>query len=208
MNKPDARQSKIMWAAAEREIWLRSLRKKIKNRDFSIISNTCVGGYIYKDLQLPFLTPTVALSMKLRDLIRMCFDLKGYMGEELVEVRSDKPYPVGRIADIQINFVHYDSFDEARAAWNRRKERINYDNIFVIVKEDGHISPQRNEDFQRIPYPKVMLVSHPTDEPNEFYIPGFEQRGVLGDIIQYQDYRRRYFEQFDFVSFLDQAASC
>ena len=207
MDRPEGIQRQLLLAASQRYIWLRSLRKKIKNKDFSIITNTCVGGYIYKDLQLPFLTPTVALSITPGSFIRMCLDLKRYMGEELVRVETDRPYPVGRLADINIYFVHYNSFEEARAAWNRRRERINYDNIFIIMKESGAIAPQKKKDFQRIPYPKVMFVSHPTDEPNEFYISGFERRGFLDDIIQFQDGRRRYFEQFDFVSFLDQSIS-
>ena len=39
-------------------------RSKLKNSDFTIISNTCIAGKIYHDLGLRFLTPTINLYFK------------------------------------------------------------------------------------------------------------------------------------------------
>lgn len=36
-------------------------RKKIKNKDYTILCNTCIGGVIYHDLNHEFLTPTINL---------------------------------------------------------------------------------------------------------------------------------------------------
>ena len=38
--------------------------------------------------------------------------------------------PIGILDDIEVIFLHYKSEDEAYQKWNRRKERIVWDNIF------------------------------------------------------------------------------
>lgn len=190
-------------AAAHRGLWLRSLQNRNRNHNFSIISNACVGGFIYRDLNLPYLTPTVNLSISASDFIKLCNNLEFYMERELVEVQAEHPYPVGQISDIIIQFIHYNTFEEAREAWNRRKKRIRYDNIFIVMKEGKHLTSQNRKDFHQLPYPKVLLVSHQTSVPNEFYISGFEDKKCLGDIISFQKPGFRYFEQFDFVEFLN-----
>lgn len=37
-----------------------------------------------------------------------------YLKQPLVEVKSDKDYPVAKLDDITIYFMHYSSFDEAK----------------------------------------------------------------------------------------------
>lgn len=201
---PDTNRKQYLLSAVRRNIWLRSLQNRLDNHDFSIISNTCVGGAIYKDLNMQFLTPTINLKISPCDFIKMCRNLEFYMEQELVEETTEKDYPVGRISDITIQFRHYPSFHEAYTAWNRRKARLKYDNIFVIMQDGKHLTAKDRNDFQLILYPKVLFVPFETQMPYEFHISGFEERGHLGDILQFQQPGMRYYEQFDFVSFLNQ----
>ena len=41
----------------------RTLRTKLKNKDFSIICSNCIGGIIYNRLGQKFLSPTINLWM-------------------------------------------------------------------------------------------------------------------------------------------------
>lgn len=55
---------------------------------------------------------------------------------EFVDMRFDsnlkKNYPVGKLDDIFLYFNHYDSFEDAASAWERRKKRLNRNNIIVV----------------------------------------------------------------------------
>lgn len=37
------------------------MRKRLKNKNFSLITNNCTGGFIYHDLGLRFNSPTINL---------------------------------------------------------------------------------------------------------------------------------------------------
>ena len=43
------------------DLYCRSLRKKVKNKNFTIISNNCWAGGVYEDLRMEYNTPTVGL---------------------------------------------------------------------------------------------------------------------------------------------------
>ena len=61
----------------ERE-WARYKKRKrsrLKNTDFTIISSNCGGMLIYYDMELPYLTPTVNLSIEMNDFVRMVENL-------------------------------------------------------------------------------------------------------------------------------------
>ena len=62
------------------------------------------------------------------------------MSKELKFIPSDKDYPVALCEDIQINFNHYKTEDEAREKWTERAKRVNYDNLFIIADETVNFS--------------------------------------------------------------------
>ena len=124
--------------------WLRTLynlnnRKRLKNRNFSLIASNCVGGCILHDLNLPFNSPFVNLWLKPKDFLKFCERMDYYL---IINLRFTKiegiNYPVGVLDDIKIFFQHYSSEQEAENAWNRRKQRINKSNVFVMFTDrDG-----------------------------------------------------------------------
>lgn len=58
----------------------RSLRRlRLRNRDFSLISNNCIAGIIYHDLGLPFRTPTINLFFENDDFFRFADNLEYYL---------------------------------------------------------------------------------------------------------------------------------
>ena len=91
-------------------------KKKIakKNRNFkcnyehdniTIISCNCIGGLVYSDLGMKFFSPTINLFIKSPDFVKFANNLKYYLSQELTLV-SEKEYPIGRIDDIYIHFLH------------------------------------------------------------------------------------------------------
>lgn len=113
-------------------------RKRLKMENFTIICSTCAGGIIYNRLGKKFLSPTVNLWFTDKDLQKIAGDLRHYMNTELVFVEdSSVNYPVAMLDDVRIYFNHADTAEEAREIWNRRRERVNYDNIWLISCDRG-----------------------------------------------------------------------
>lgn len=119
-------------------------RKRIKNRDFTIISNNCWAGRCYQYLGMPYLSPTVGLYFFAEDYLKFVSDLRYYLSLDLEFISAERSryfeilkerdhikVPVGKLDDLEIVFLHYKSESEAREKWNRRKRRINYNNIYL-----------------------------------------------------------------------------
>ena len=113
-------------------------KKRLSNRNFTILCNNCVGGVILHELGERFNSPTVNLFFGAEDYIKFLEKLDYYLSQTLVEVQSDKDYPVAKLDDITIYFMHYSSFDEAKTTWKKRAARIEKDNLYVIfVQQNG-----------------------------------------------------------------------
>ena len=69
-------------------------RKRLKNNSFTLITNDCTAGAIYKDLHVRFNTPTINLYMNADDFLKFVNNLSQYMGEEIT------PYESGGVQSI------------------------------------------------------------------------------------------------------------
>ena len=45
-------------------------------------------------------------------------------------------HPIGKIDDICIVGVHYESFSLLKAEWDKRKKRVNFDNLFIVSTDE------------------------------------------------------------------------
>lgn len=117
----------------------RRYRRRLKNSDFTIITDTCIGAFMYHRLGLPFLSPTINLWMYDKDFYKFVNNLRFYIGEELQFVKIEgETSPTAYLGDILVHFTHYSSEREALEKWTERSKRINWDNIFIICS-DGPI---------------------------------------------------------------------
>ena len=138
-------------------------KKKIVSADFSIISNNCWAGHVYRRYGLPYLTPTVGLYFFADDYVKLCSDLQGYMSKELefipyteskhrkiIEQRNQTHVPIARLGDVEIVFLHYSTAEEAARKWQRRVRRINYDNIIYKFSQMNYCTDEHLEYFDQI----------------------------------------------------------
>ena len=183
-------------------------KRKLKNYNPTIISSNCNGGIIYHDLNLPFNSPTINLSMDTDDFIKLVSNMKYYLGQEIVEI-EDKNYqfPCGMLDDIKIRFNHYDTFEEAVYKWNERKKRINWDNIYIMGIDGDKASYSSLKKFDKLPYKNKVIFTH-RDYPeikSSYKISGFEDKDEVGVLIYFKKrfFIRRYLDDFDYVSFLN-----
>ena len=149
--------------------------KKLLNPSFTIISNNCWGGCVYRYLSLPYTSPTIGLYLFSDDFIKLVYNLKHYMESELsfisytqskhrksLEDTKTTTCPIGVIDDIEIVFLHYNSPEEAYEKWNKRKKRIIWDNIYYKMSEQNECSLELMKKFDQLPVSlskKVQIVT-------------------------------------------------
>lgn len=150
----------------------------VKESKISIIANNCWGGYTYNSLQLKMLSPFINLVVKSDDYFRMLGNLRYYMEQEPRFVKEEyeptlqRNYPVIRFDDVDVYFLHYIDFDDAVENWNRRKARLNYDNLFVEMIIDTY---EDIEKFVQLPYRhKIGFTTVPCNEKDVIYFPVIE----------------------------------
>ncbi len=129
---------------------------RLKSTDFTIISSNCVGTVIYYDLGLPFLSPTINLTIGMNDFVKFAENLKWYMEREVEEVEDESGVPTGLLGDIKVHFVPYKNFEE-EAKWKERKQRINWDNLFFIGSERGDCTYETVRRFEQLPYKNKVI---------------------------------------------------
>ena len=136
---------------------------KLKKNTPSIFSINCWAGLCYHRLGLEFLSPTINMFVEEGHFNKFIRNLKEYMSlpisfeEERVDLNSNKIYPVGRLGDILLHFNHYDSFDDAVLFWNRRKEKINWDNILIVSYSESY---QTVVEFDSLPYNNKIIFTN------------------------------------------------
>lgn len=189
-----------------REIYLKGRREELKNKSFTLISNNCDGCFILHDLGLKFNTPTVNLYFSMEDFIKFLERLDYYLTLELEEAEWSK-YPIGKLGDIKINFMHYENFQLAKEKWDERKKRIDKNNLYILATEKDGCTYELIKRFNNLPYKnKVMLTHKPYDEvKSTYYIKGFESRHSLGFIFEYKGENTylKYYDDFDYVEWFN-----
>lgn len=147
-------------------------RKKIKYDDFTIISNNCWGGTVYQSYGLKYHTPTVGLFFMDEDYIKFIYNIKEYLkcDLEFIDFSESKKakltgekhsYPVGKLNDIEVYFMHYKSKEEAKEKWNKRKERINWDRIIFKFSNQNFCNKEHIKKFIELPQKhKICFVNN------------------------------------------------
>lgn len=154
--------------------------RKLRKDTPSIFSNNCWGGLTYHSLGLTFHSPLVNVHESDEDYIRLVSNPREYMEKklELIDMGEEGQikYPICRCGDIALHFNHTTSFEAAKAGWERRKRRINWNNLLVeMFTENKDIA----EAFARLPYEKkICFVPFKTDKPSLVYLEFHDMDGM------------------------------
>lgn len=174
-----------------------------KQRFFDRLFDLC-RGVIYHDLGLEFLSPTINMYMHNLDYIKFACNLNHYLSLPLDFIKTDDGFPVAMLGDIKLNFNHYATNKEAKECWNRRKARINYENLFLIFYyREGFTIEQIREIEKAKCKGKAVLTHKPLGLDYKVYMRGNgdpEQNFLEKD--KY-DLVRSFEKEWDFVSWLN-----
>ena len=163
----------------------------LRNRSLSVISNDCWGGNMLKYHHLPFNTPFVGLLIMGPDYIRLLEDIalleqplrfipqekSRYQDQLRKEHRYGHPIALLGDSDIEIHFLHYPDEATARAKWERRVGRINWDNAIVKFSDRDICDEDLIRRFEALPYRlKVCFNPRPMPQyPSVCYLPEFRR---------------------------------
>ena len=126
-----------------------------------MIANNCNGGVLLHELGLRFNSPFVNLFVNSVDYIKYLknFDYYNSLTPDFLS-DTGKSYPVGRLDDITIDFVHYKSNEEATEKWEERKKRINKDNMFVMFTEQDDCTRDMIKEFDSLPFENKVVFTY------------------------------------------------
>lgn len=180
-------------------------RAKLERTDFTIISNNCWAGSVYRRYGLPYLSPTAGLYFFADDFVRFASALRHYTSAPLefinaaesrhadqLAAKGEMGKMVGRADDVEIVFLHYPTKEEAFEKWRRRCNRINWNNLFIKFSEMNGCTETDLEAFDAISFKnKICFTADPQPLLEcAIHCPGFEhgEYGILNDTDCYSRY--------------------
>ena len=169
-------------------------RMGLRTREFTVISNNCFGGFVYQRYGMAYQTPTAGLFFMPDEYLRLLAEPKRYFALPLVFIDPmDAPhaaflraqdasygsYPVARLGDVTVYFMHYPTEKEAREKWERRVKRICWDKVLYKFCDQNGATPAQIAAFDALahenkvcfcakPYPNlksVVVLSNDAGQP-------------------------------------------
>ncbi len=195
-------------------LFAKNRRQRLNRCDFSIISNNCWAGSVYRYFGLPYQSPTEGLYFFASDYVRFSANLRHYLVAPLefidvheslhydvLESRGETGKPIALIDDVEIVFLHYPTVKEASEKWYRRVERVNWDNLFIKFSQMNNCTDEDLRKFDEIDFPnKLCFTSRPHPD---LHCAAFHPASVYdGQILNDTD---RFSQGFNLYNWLNRA---
>ena len=176
--------------------------RTIESRDFSIIASNCVGALPYRFLDMPYTSPTINLFFFAPCYLKFVNSLEYYLSlpikfkaksdyrqGELTRANHDH-YPVGQLDDIEIHFMHYANESVAGKTWDRRKQRINFDNLILAFTDKDLCTPEHLQEFDELPFDKKFVLTAKSwpNIQSHIQVPHFSGMSEIGDCYTRYDF--------------------
>lgn len=147
--------------------------RKVDDPNFTIISNNCWGGHVYRYFNLPYQSPTIGMYFYGDEYVKFLSDLKHYCTcdiriidmEESRHLQQLKSQGIPNVPiallddDVEIVMLHYHAPEEAIDKWKRRAARINWNNIIVKFSEHNDATPEHLRFVDELEYEKKVIFT-------------------------------------------------
>lgn len=144
--------------------------------------------------------------MNQRDFIKFVSNLREYIDKELVFVNDEYDYPVAILNDIKIYFNHFKTEQDARENWGRRKIRINYDNIYIIMYDVENLTENDLLQLKNVRCQNMVVLSSNERSNLEFVkkiTPNLDRVNGAQFLDKDKYGMRTYEKQWNFVEWLN-----
>ncbi|ABM02191.1 Exopolysaccharide biosynthesis protein-like protein [Psychromonas ingrahamii 37] len=200
----------------EKYIKSRLSRLKLKQNDFTIISNNCWGTFMYKKFALPYTTPFVNLLIFSPDYIELLENLTPELltkisfiehensqhKEEMVRLNIyKKNYPIGILDNkYELHFLHYQSQQDAKDKWLKRLARMNFDKLIVKFSASLKFEDNMAERFDDLNF-KNKICFTATAFPNLKSIVSMQ--AFKGKETVIDEWKHTTKKEFDLINFIN-----
>lgn len=192
-----------------RNHFLNKQRELLKNKDFTLIANNCNGGVLSHELGLRFNSPLVNLFINTEDYVKYLKNFDYYNSLTLSFVTDDtKSYPIGKLDDVTIDFVHYKSNEEAEQKWEERKKRINKNNMFIIFTEQNDCTEQCLKEFDNLPFENKVVFTYKKHDSIKSAVFVKKYENSHDGVTMFLDFEDRFsikrnYDCFDFITWFN-----
>lgn len=118
------------------------------------------------------MTPTAGLYFFAEDYLDFLKDLEHNCITEVQEIKLEdsrhkaqllakgqQHVPIGRIGNVEVIFLHYPTFAEAKAKWERRCERICWDRLIIKNAEMNGCTFAQVRQFDELPFENKLIFT-------------------------------------------------
>jgi uncharacterized protein (DUF1919 family) len=142
------------------------------------VTNNCYGLKYYSLRKIQYNTCFIGLFIFAPCYIKLLENFDNIMKLPLTKSAKSKylnnpVYPVGFLDDdIEIHFMHYKSFKEARDKWNRRKQRmLDIEECTIKMDDRDGYTEEIGKRFVNLPYEnKLLFLSRKNFFPSKYVI--------------------------------------
>lgn len=204
-------KKRIRWSlTVDRREWLNKYfapyrQKKLLGTDFTIISNNCWAGHVYRRYGINYNTPTVGMYFFPEEYLKFISNLKENVNlpmkfipafqsrhyQRLQELNQTN-VPIAVLGDdIEIVMLHYHSEKEVIEKWNRRKARINWNHLLVKNTMQNGMTEEQVRRYDALPFAhKIIFVPYKMDGVKSaiWYKSDCKSDRVLDDIVNFNKY--------------------
>ncbi|MGL4672106.1 DUF1919 domain-containing protein [Cetobacterium sp.] len=144
----------------------------IKNKEVSVISNNCWGGFMYQRYNLKYNSPFIGLFIYAPDYIKLLKNLEQNLKSQLKFIKKEESkyrdkitlneikYPIGLLGEeIEIHFLHYKTKEEAEEKWQKRLKRIDFQNLVVKFSDRDLCNEDLIYEFDKLKYEKKICLT-------------------------------------------------
>lgn len=181
------------------KILIKQMREQLQVRDFTIISQNCIGGIFYHDMEMKFSSPTINLFFKCPDFVKFVQNLEYYMGLEL-RMSWGEEYPIGYLDDLTIYFMHYQTCEEAKRKWEERKKRIKWEKIIVFCTDMEDFDDATYGEWEKITYPKILFSAKNWGGQYNICFPHYIENGHVLDLIS----KREFYKDGELIKYINE----
>lgn len=184
------------------------LRKRVRNRSFSIVCNNCWGGAIYQDLGMIYSTPFVGLFLYPECFVKLTADFQRLIQHPIRFITESRygmanehrkkhyTYPIGLLGDdIEVHFIHTHQIDQAKASWERRLKRLQLKRLYFALIQRELCTVEHCESFlKQAKEPRVVFANFPNPQYESWvHLEECKKFPYVTDLVKYPYlYRKRF----------------
>lgn len=191
-----------------RDKYVKRQRVLLKNDNLTLISNNCNGCVLLHELGVRYNSQFVNLFLYAEDYIAYLENFDYYNEQEILFDHNWTEYPIGKLGNLTVHFVHYKTEEEAIDKWNERKRRIDKENMFIIFTQQKGCDDSIVRRFDRLPFENKVIFTYRnySDVLSAVCIDKYKNN-PLG-VHMFLDFEspfsiRRNYDVFDFISWFN-----